>query len=176
MKKFTKIWLLSLALVGCLVALNASAASETAATKQVQLVITDWENTCTASNYDLSGYTVSSSDQTIKTDTHAVTCEFLDSAATNISFQLTDLKNASNNPIGYANFTWDVSNVDTNWTLNSWHTASITFATPSSVYDKVVNTAWVWTWDLTIGGTIPGWTPAGTYTWNLYVILGATNS
>ena len=173
MKKITKIWLLSLALVGCLVALNASAAWTTKDTKQVQLKITDWTNTCIADNYDLSGYTVSSSDQSTQTDTKAVVCEFLESAASNISFQLNDLQNAAGKKIEYANFSWNVTNVTTNWSLASWSNASFTFATPSSVYDKVVNTAWIWTGDLTIGGIIPGWTPAGTYTWSLYVVLGA---
>ena len=176
MNKITKIWVLWLALCWLVVALNVKAATWDVK-REVSLVLTNWENACTLLDYQLGTKAVLLTDQATNTDTHLVTCTFLNSNANTITLDMSDLVNSgdSTKKIDDDNFSGSMAWVTTNWTLNTTDDtiAEFNIGNPHVVYSKNANTAWEWSWNLSIRGTIPGSTPAWTYTGSLDLTLQA---
>ena len=171
MNKITKLWALALALCVLLVSLYTRAATGDTS-KIVSLILNNWNNSCTVLDYQLGTKTVKQTDQQTEDVPHSISCIFLNSSANTISLVMTDLQNSTSNTIGRTNFIWNLTSVTTDWTLNSWSNKSnFNLGTATWVYIKNANTAGVWSWSLSIKWTIPGWTPAWTYTWNLNLTI-----
>lgn len=173
MKKITKIWVLSLALIALTTALCTKADDPITVTKTVSLILQDWQNTCVAQDYDLWSKQVSPSDQYVGPQTGTITCTILKSPAHHIEIWLEHLTGAADT-INANQFTWVISNVQLTWSLANPQTPTFNMATTTTVYPKVENQVWIWTWDLTIDGIIPGWKPAWSYTGtlNVSVVVG----
>lgn len=181
MNKITKIWALLVALCALVVSLAANAQDvDTWDTKTVTLVLQDGQNSCTIHDYNLGTQSVSSVDQPVQWDTTGFRCDFMKTPAYQLVISLTDLT-AGGGTIGTIpseQFTWVFSNITKEWTISTNLTPTdITFNTTGQhIYDKLVNTIWVLTWDLAIWWVVPGWTPAGTYTWELNLTIQVGNS
>ena len=175
MRKITKIWVLWLALCMLLSALNTNANVDLR--QKLELKITTKSNSCTMSEYDLGSFEVSDTERTINlTWANIVRCELRENAAQKISLQLLVwLKDSSiNKTIDKSNFKFDLSNVSVSWTLSGGNSVSNTsFATATKLYDKGLNQIGVWSWTLKIWWTIPAWTPSGTYTWEINLLIQA---
>lgn len=172
MKKITKIWLLSLALAACLTVLNANA--DTLNTKQVSLTLSGWNNTCIIDNYNFGQHQVSPADQDLTEISTGIVCTFLENAASTVSLQLADVT-ASEWTITADNFSIAVVEVSHQWLISALPTTTTTnftnATTPISIYNKELNKLWAWTWTLTVGGVIPGWTPMWSYAGNLDLLI-----
>jgi hypothetical protein len=177
MNKITKIWVLWLALCWLVVALNVKAATWDVKT-EVSLKLTNGENSCELEDYKLGTKWVSLSNQTTDQVTHSVNCTFLNSNAARVQFDMSDLVNTwdTTKIIEDDNFSGSMAWVSVTWTLNATAAtvAEFNIGNPHVVYVKNANTAWVWSGNLTIQGTIPGSTPAWTYTGSLDLTLQAT--
>ena len=177
MNKITKIWVLSLALCSLVVALNVKAATWDVKT-EVSLVLNNWENTCTLEDYNLWVKAVKVDAQSTDTVTNLVKCTFLNSNAARVQFDMSDLVNTwdTTKKIEDDNFSGSMAWVVYKGTLNTGldTVAEFNIGNPYVVYAKNANTAWVWSWNLTIRGTIPGSTPAWGYTGSLDLTLQAT--
>ena len=171
MNKITKIWVLWLALWTLVITLNARAASWDAQQK-VSLVLNDWNNSCTISDFNLGSHVVSPVDQAVDVDDDDFNCKFLESRAATLAISLTNLSWASDS-IPVQNFTWTFSNFVKQGTIdNGIDLAEFIFsATTQSFYWKEANTIWELTWNLKIWWKVPGWTPAWTYTGTLDLVI-----
>jgi len=170
MKKFTKIWLLSLALAACLTVLKANAT--TMDTKTVSLSLTAWSNSCTIQNYNFGSFNVSVNDQSLEPQAQDVECTFLENAQGYVNIQLANLT-ATEWTITADNFEFSVDAANAVWLISNL-SATATGAFPRQIYVKEANKLWSWSTKMAIKGTIPGWTPAGTYQGNLDLVIQAT--
>lgn len=169
MNKITKIWVLWVALLTLTTALFTKAAD---ATKKVSLVLTDWQNTCAWSDFNLWSKTVSASSQAVTPDNKDLTCTILKSSAQHIEVWLENLSNWTES-IAASQFTWVISNIRMTWSLTTWITPTFNMWQTKNVYSKWTGQVWIWTWNLKIDGIIPAWKPAGTYTGNLNISVVA---
>lgn len=178
MNKITKIWFLSLALCSLVVALSVKAATWDIQTK-VSLTLNDWQNTCTLQNYELGTKAVSLDEQATNEDTHLVKCTFLNGNAARVQFDMSELVNTwdTTKKIPESRFSGSMAWVVVNWTLNTTDAtvAEFNIGSPHVVYAKNATTAWEWSWNLKIRGSIPGSTPAWDYTGTLDLTLQASN-
>lgn len=175
MNKITKIWVLWVALCSLLVALHTSAATQTWAIQKLQLQLTAADNSCTMVDYDFGSFQVSGVDQRTAEKTGLVLCSLTKKPAVNLSLQLNDLSNGEGSNIPANKFTWSLVDVSANWTLPQ-PTEKINQAFPIAAYSKNVKEVWVWSGTLKISWVIPGWTPDGTYTWELNLLLQSGNN
>jgi len=161
MKKITKLWLLTLGLAGCLVALNASASSGD--NKKVSLTLNEWNNSCTIVDYNF--WTTGASAEAIELGekTGDITCLFLANAETTVSLSLANLS-GDTTTIPSSNFTFAVAAATSTWTIYNLDYIAGDFSGTIAIYDKAEKTLWSWESILTISWTIPAWTPASTYT------------
>jgi len=179
MKKFTKIWVLWLALCSLLIALSTSA--DTGAVKKLELKLKAKADSCTMSDYNLGEFTVSESAITIaKTWSNTITCELWSNPSHNITLELkTWLSDASSTPvqtIDRSNFSFNFTNPHANWSLETWSSVlksftNQSFANQTTLYVKGQKKIWVWSGTLAIWWTIPAWTPSWTYTWELDLLI-----
>lgn len=170
MNKIAKVWVLWFAFASSLVALLVNATWEYK--KQVTLTLTEWSNTCTLSDYMFEEKQASPSDQITESLWQSINCSFLKNSANVVSLHLDDLSNSAGIIIPASGFTWEITSGTKMWSIWELSNQIITWldAQPK-IYDKVVNTIGERTWTLTLWGTIPGWTPAWTYTGRLDLIL-----
>ena len=172
MKKITKLWLLTLGLAGCLVALNASA--DTGDNKEVSLTLNAWNNSCTIESYAFWEHSASPDDINLTEIEHPITCLFLENATGTVTLALADLSDGGANSIDNDNFSFAVAAAGKTWQIAELGATNASFADTTTIYVKDVNKLWSWASTLTISWTVPGWTPSWTYTGALNLLI--TNS
>jgi hypothetical protein len=70
------------------------------------------------------------------------------------------------------NFNFALAAATASWLIDNLAAVATTaFPGPNPIYTKAVNKLWSWTSELTIDGTIPGWTPAWSYSGNLELLI-----
>lgn len=170
MNKIAKVWVLCLAFASSLVALFVSATWEFK--KQVTLTLTEWLDTCILSDYMFEQRQASPSDQVTESLGQTISCSFLKNTANVVSLRLYDLSSSAGIIIPASGFTWQISSGSKIWSIWELSNQIITWLdTQPVIYNKTGYTIWEWSGTLTLWGTIPGWTPAWTYTGRLDLIL-----
>ena len=171
MKKITKLWLLSLGLAGCLVALNASAS--TGDTNTVSLTLNEWSNSCTIEDYAFWSKDASADAINLQEIDHDITCLFLENPAVTVSLSLANLSDGTNT-IANSNFTFAVDAAGHTWSIADLSATANDFSTSRDIYSKAVNTLWSWASSLTLSWVIPAWTPSWEYTGALNLTITAS--
>lgn len=163
MKKFTKIWILTLALFVLTASLFAKAASKVEK-KTVSLTLTQWSNSCTIENYAFGTKDASYSAIPLWEMTGAITCTFLENTWTTISLWLTNLTGGGNT-IPYTWFQFKVAAANASWAISNLTEKPYTTFTQANIdiYTKAPNKLWYWSSVLTLSWTIPAWTAWWTY-------------
>lgn len=170
MKKWLKIWMLTMAFVAAMTAVVSTgkvSAEEGKSSNEVQVVIgkyNDWKNTCTWGNF-LFNFDASIDEQHDST-WNVFECKFGESSQKAITLQLSwDLTSASGFVISWEN----VKLSNTVWTKNPdgiWNNTAITSWDAKSLqtlFNKNEKTIWDASWTVTIDLTVPAWQPDGTY-------------
>ena len=172
MNRITKICVLWLALCGLLVSLYASAVGNPEPRSQrLSLQLNWWESSCVMDDYNLGSHNVSALSQETQHDTHPVYCTFLDISSRDIQFDLGDLSNWTETILNDY-FTWNITNISVTGSLDTTSAGEVfSFSDSQQVYTKQARKIWIWTWNLEIRWTIPGWKPEWTYTWVLNLSL-----
>lgn len=170
MKKWLKIWMLTMAFVAAMTAVvsTGKVEAQSTANNEVQVVIgkyNDWVNTCSWGNF-LFNFNASVDEQHDST-WNVFECKFGESSQKAITLQLSwDLTSTS----GWFIISWEnVKLSNTVWTKNPdglWTNTAITswYATDyNTLFNKNAKTIWDASWSVTIDITVPAWQPDGTY-------------
>jgi len=149
---------------------NGDSGSGSAST-HVTLTLTAWSNTCTLNDYNLGTHDASAEEQYIESSWQEILCEFLQNTWVRVLLSMGDLSDWSK-LIWAENFTWVVTAIGNSlWSISNLTWWNYNLSWSQEIYRKAVNTLWKWTWDLQIIWTIPAWTPSGTYTWSLEIVI-----
>ena len=149
---------------------NGDSGSGSAST-HVTLTLTAWSNTCTLNDYNLGTHNASAEEQYIESSWQEILCEFLQNTWVRVLLSMGDLTDWSK-LIWAENFTWVVTAIGNSlWSISNLTWWNYNLSWSQEIYWKAENTLWKWTWDLQIIWTIPAWTPSGTYTWSLEIVI-----
>jgi len=149
---------------------NGDSGSGSAST-HVTLTLTAWSNTCTLNDYNLGTHNASAEEQYIESSWQEILCEFLQNTWVRVLLSMGDLSDWSK-LIWAENFTWVVTAIGNSlWSISNLTWWNYNLSWSQEIYRKAENTLWKWTWDLQIIWTIPAWTPSGTYTWSLEIVI-----
>ena len=140
---------------------------------QVTLTLTAWENTCTLNDYNLGTHDASTVNQYVESSGQEIMCEFLQNSWVGVLLSMNNLADWEK-IIWAENFTWIVTaSGDALWSISNLIWWSYNLSWTKEIYWKSMNTIWKWIWDLQIQWIIPAWTPSGTYTWTLEIVIQA---
>jgi len=149
---------------------NGDSGSGSAST-HVTLTLTAWSNTCTLNDYNLGTHNASAEEQYVESSWQEILCEFLQNTWVRVLLSMGDLTDWSK-LIWAENFTWVVTAIGNSlWSISNLTWWNYNLSWSQEIYRKAENTLWKWTWDLQIIWTIPAWTPSGTYTWSLEIVI-----
>ena len=171
MKNITKLWILSLALAGAfwfLMNTNTQAAETT------RVVINTGTEMCNdLPDYDFGTFTVSVDSQTSNVISGDLYCELMDSnAGANINYAISDMAQAwGSATIAKVNIAETSQSITPTWNLGSSVTSNLTDG--DTYYDgqQHIPEIWAFTWEIDLQLTIPGNTPAWTYTGTVVIDL-----
>jgi len=141
------------------------------ASTHVTLTLTAWSNTCTLNDYNLWTHDASADNQYVESSWQDIVCEFLQNTWVIVLLSMGNLTDWTK-VIWAENFTWVVTAIGNSlWSISNliWWNYNLSWS--QEIYWKAENTLWKWTWDLQIIWTIPAWTPSGTYTWSLEIVI-----
>lgn len=170
MKKIAKVWVLWFAFASSVVALLVSATPEF--TSQVTLTLTEWDNTCILSDYIFTPKQASPTDQLTESMWQLIDCTFLKNNQINVSLHMSDLTGSADVSIPASWFSWYITSGNTRWSIVYLDDKNLgTLDNQPIIYTKLKNTVWEWTWTLTLQWVIPWWTPGGSYTWTIDIVL-----
>ena len=144
-----------------------------ASTGQVTLTLTEWQNSCILNDYNLGTHNVSWVDQAVQSESQVLVCEFLQNSWFIVSISMWNLAEWVNKIIWAENFTWNITQWTYLWSISNLTWWSYNLSWTHEIYRKQTNTIWMWTWTLQIEWIIPAWTPSGSYTWALDIIIQA---
>ena len=146
-----------------------------ASTGQVSLTLTEWQNTCTLQDYNLWTHSVSQEDQEVQSENQEIVCEFLQNTWVIVTMSMSNLSawESEAQKIWANNFTWIVLSWDYAWSIEDLTPWNYNLSWSHTIYTKEENKIWIWTWSLQIEWIIPAWTPSGSYTWALDIIIQA---
>jgi len=172
MKKWLKIWMLTMAFLATMTAVvsTGKVQADQDASKVVQVTITEyngWNNNCTLEDYIFS-FDASTQSQN-QTTGHDIVCKFWNATGVAVTLQLqgdlTNLDGAiiSSGNVKVTNGTWNDNPSDLG-EETSVSGLAINGEYWQTLFNKTGNTIWDATWvNVEITVTVPGWTPNGTY-------------